>query len=490
MNYEGQTPTRDALTGLVSEAVIAALEIYGDITLEDLYEHIAYQKSAWFYSIKGLTKDDAICILDWLKENAPCVGEIVASFYPEKTHLPTLSLNKDKDDFSPVLAKLPETLSGAFGTNRAESSCSIEARNDLEAIGSWLKARAANANTRSQYRKEAERFLLWITMERNKALSSATAEDASSYYRWLEELGRENEESWQARWRLPQSTWIGPKNAPRLSETWKPFNGPLSPASRKAATTAVRLLFGFLTKTNYLRGNPFDQVSSKIRLLAGEGAPKAFADRSLSLRQWDEILEHLEAMPESVAKSRMRVVLHLGKGLGMRASEMINATTDWITERRVGDEEITVIEIVGKGDKVRRLPLSKEALAAINRYLARRGLQNTFQCASGTPLLASLGGNKKTASGKLSRSGLYKALVAFFSEVAASVEKKSPADAEKLRAGSTHWLRHTFAMTALKSMDINIVQTAMGHASIGTTSRYLAPEEAELARAMKKMKPL
>ena len=59
-----------------------------------------------------------------------------------------------------------------------------------------------------------------------------------------------------------------------------------------------------------------------------------------------------------------------------------------------------------------------------------------------------------------------------------------------MRASSTHWLRHTFATTALKQMDINVVQNAMGHASIGTTSRYLTPEEAQIARAMKKMQSL
>ena len=60
----------------------------------------------------------------------------------------------------------------------------------------------------------------------------------------------------------------------------------------------------------------------------------------------------------------------------------------------------------------------------------------------------------------------------------------------KLRAGSTHWLRHTFATNALKTMDINLVQNAMGHASIGTTSRYLTPEESQIAQAMKKLPAL
>ena len=192
-------------------------------------------------------------------------------------------------------------------------------------------------------------------------------------------------------------------------------------------------------------------------------------------------------MPDGAAKARLRVILSLGKGLGMRASEMIGAKTGWITTRRIGDTDLCVIEIVGKGDKIRRLPVPEQTEDAVNRYLATRGLPVHSLCPPETPILASLG-KRKTAG--LSRSGLYKALCEFFESVALAVEVKRPSDAEKLRAGSTHWLRHTFAVTALKTMDINLVQTAMGHASIGTTSRYLAPEEAALAEAMKKVKPL
>ena len=99
-------------------------------------------------------------------------------------------------------------------------------------------------------------------------------------------------------------------------------------------------------------------------------------------------------------------------------------------------------------------------------------------------------GENKTAANGISRSGLYRVLTEFFEAAALAVESKSEADAAKLRASSTHWLRHTFATTALKAMDINIVQNAMGHASIGTTSRYLTPEESQIAQAMKRMKPL
>ena len=484
MVTDGQTPLKIALADAFSKTVIDALITFGDKSVEELYEHIAYAKGAWYHAVPGINRETAVRLVDWLKENAPDIGEITSEFYPKEESLPATRIRETTP--SP-LKNLPETLSGKFGSNRGTGASLLEADNDLAAIRSWLKARAANPNTRAQYEKEAERFLLWATMERRKALSSVGTEDAALYTRWLEALGRTDESKWAQSWHLPQTMWIGPKNAPRLSSTWRPFNGPLSSASRKTAATAVRLLFTFLTKTGYLRSNPFDQVSSKIRLLPGEGAPKDFADRSLSSRQWEEITEHLEAMPDGAAKARLRVILSLGKGLGMRASEIISAKTGWITTRRIGDTDLCVIEIIGKGDKVRRLPVPEQTEDAVNRYLATRNLPAHSLCPSETPILTSLG-KRKTAG--LSRSGLYKTLCEFFESVALAVEVKRPSDAEKLRAGSTHWLRHTFAVTALKTMDINLVQTAMGHASIGTTSRYLAPEEAALAEAMKKVKPL
>ena len=185
-------------------------------------------------------------------------------------------------------------------------------------------------------------------------------------------------------------------------------------------------------------------------------------------------------------------MLALGKGLGMRASEMIHCRADWIAVRRIGDEDLTVIEIVGKGDKVRRLPLAQQTLDDINAYFSLRELPDVTSADPSTPLLAAIRRKKNEApqSAGISRSGLYRVLCDFFEAAAAEVQERSAADAAKLRAGSTHWLRHTFATNALKTMDINLVQNAMGHASIGTTSRYLTPEESQIAQAMKKLPAL
>ena len=72
-------------------------------------------------------------------------------------------------------------------------------------------------------------------------------------------------------------------------------------------------------------------------------------------------------------KSRLETILMMGKGLGMRASEMLSSTAGWITQRRIGNESVTIIEVIGKGDKVRRLPLQQEHLDAFNAYLKIRG---------------------------------------------------------------------------------------------------------------------
>lgn len=495
----------------------APLEELGIVCAEDLYECIANLGGNWYKSAQGLTREDAVRLVDWLCEHSTEVGEITARFYPPGMVPKHIEADKALDssklpvpiDFEaqlhepaycgqtfplstetlPAQVDQAEQLSGARGANRASEPGSLEAQNDLQAIASWLKARAVNINTLSQYKKEAERFLLWCTLERGKALSSISTEDASLYPVWLEELGRKEPSEWSGKWRLPQAAWIGSKNAPRFSQDWRPFNGPLSVSSRKTALTVVRILFGFLTKTGYLRFNPFDQVSTKVHYLAGEGAPSAFADRSLTPRQWNEVMAHLEELKDSPSKRRMRVILSLGKGLGMRASEIIGACAGWIVNRRIGDEDMTVIEIVGKGDKVRRLPISEETIRAIDLYFETRSLPGVRFCEPAVPLVASLSKNADSEKG-ISRSGLYRVLTDFFEAAAAKAEETSAADAAKLRAGSTHWLRHTFATTALKEMDINIVQNAMGHASIGTTSRYLTPEEAQIAKAMKKMAPM
>ena len=105
------------------------------------------------------------------------------------------------------------------------------------------------------------------------------------------------------------------------------------------------------------------------------------------------------------------------------------------------------------------------------------------------PLIASFRiGNKGADKEGLSRSGLYIVLHTFLEEVANDVRKKNPRDAAKLLGSSLHWLRHTFAVASLEVMPVNVVQTAMGHASVNTTTRYISPDHTEVLEGFKKLK--
>ena len=73
---------------------------------------------------------------------------------------------------------MPHEVDGSQGTFRApRASCVLSATNDYEAVQAWLSMHEAPA-TKSAYRKEAERLMLWAIIERGRALSSLTIEDA------------------------------------------------------------------------------------------------------------------------------------------------------------------------------------------------------------------------------------------------------------------------------------------------------------------------
>jgi hypothetical protein len=74
-----------------------------------------------------------------------------------------------------------------------------------------------SAATQRAYRKEAERLILWAIVERGRAPSSLTTEDAIAYRAFL-------------RRPPPRERWVGSPR-PRDSVEWRPFTGGLSARS-------------------------------------------------------------------------------------------------------------------------------------------------------------------------------------------------------------------------------------------------------------------
>lgn len=77
---------------------------------------------------------------------------------------------------------VPAALDGRAGANRSRTGhAQIAATNDLDAVRAWLARFVDTPATFQNYRKEAERLLLWAVIACGKPLSSLTHEDLLVY---------------------------------------------------------------------------------------------------------------------------------------------------------------------------------------------------------------------------------------------------------------------------------------------------------------------
>src|SRR3984893_3026327 len=64
----------------------------------------------------------------------------------------------------------------------------------------------------------------------------------------------------------PAHRWVmTARKVARADPHWRPFAGPLSPASERQAFVIVNTLFAWLVKARYLAGNPLDLARQRAR---------------------------------------------------------------------------------------------------------------------------------------------------------------------------------------------------------------------------------
>ena len=149
---------------------------------------------------------------------------------------------------------------GRNGSNRATGNRpQIAATTDVEAIKAWLARFIDTKTTFDNYRKEAERLVLWSTVAMQKPISSLTHEDLLVYQRFLANP-------------QPAGRWIMPRGrkVARSHPDWRPFAGPLAASSQRQAIIILNALFSWLVNAGYLAGNPLS-LSRHRALLAANG---------------------------------------------------------------------------------------------------------------------------------------------------------------------------------------------------------------------------
>ena len=514
----------DAVVAWLNPGLSRHLEAADIFTLAQLVERVNGVGRLWYGGVKALGKGKGERIVDWLREHEATLGMAVGQHVAQpRRKLYAHELNAVVAPATEIrpLEKfiVPIELNGSDGLyRRPQAQCLLKATDDYQAILAWLRSKhgltpeqktalksrrrqpdigveqgldwlAALSHTQRAYRKEAERFLLWAVVHRGKALSSMSNEDCIEYRDFLADP-------------QPRSRWCGQRSRERWSPLWRPFEGPLSVSARRHAVTILKNLYGFLADQNYLMGNPWSAVGVPKSL-----GPKVNAGRSLTVAQWRFVRQQLDMLPATSANTRLAFGLNLLYATGLRLSEVVAAGVDdlhWVEypADASDDEPIAgwMLRVVGKGQRLREVPVPLDVVGELGEYLASRqlhpdpaniGNQGAHLLGKASDAAERAPGLQQSAQRFDPREGIaastfYDQIKAFFIDCASVLQVQGDAKgAARLAKASTHWMRHSHASHAIaRGMPIEIAQQNLGHASLVTTTVYVTTESRRRMKAV------
>lgn len=503
----------DAIGQWLAPHLVGHLHAVGMRTLADVRTALNKRKTARWDEVPGIGEKWTARLERWMDSNVivvkPETGfSLISVAHPlEASPFAGLGLSKTRrpDDLVEVLPALPSPAfqsSAPVWSPYPAANNRLGANNDADSIEMWIGAKAPdNINTQRSYRRAAERLLLWCQLERDITFAQVRAEDCIHYRAWLTDLGRKTNDEWvQAGWKLPAKQWLGRRGIPRDSAEWRPFEGAMAKSSVAQDLTILRSLFNFLQEGRVVDGNPW-LLMGKSNFSAPFGArDNQFTSRSLTVGQRDYLLSGLDVDDE--IEARLNLILWLGFGCGLRSSEMLGLT---FSSLKITPER-WALEVIGKGNKLRSVPLSSPVKTALLHYMASIGISLDFvirassdldQHEAQQPILRTQRGRRargmdgrkllSTPSSPMSYQSLHRVLTTHFEAKASALETQDPVSAARLKAASTHWLRHSCAVQALKKVPLNGVQKLLGHSSIAVTGRYVVEDDEALAGAMEEL---
>jgi integrase len=451
-------------------------------TLGDLVDMINRRGPGWWRSVPRVGTGRAGAIVRWLRqwpEQLGDVGEDPSHDAPAETFdlLPILDPSKRREMAPLGTFQLPPWLSGVDGLNRAPAFCFIFARNDLEAINSYLGRYRGQIHTERAYRRELERFILWCAFVACKPMSSLLVDDCEAYKHFL---------------RAPYPAFCGDRTA-KNSKRWRPFaTKPMSADSQQHAVRILRATFDWLVKVRYLAGNPWAAVKDPVVV---QEADAMQIDRALTQNAWDAVVNALEVRCQESNNVQDRValaaILLMGDS-GLRRSEAAGAQRSKLKPTRYASG-VWMLSALGKRSKVRKVPVSSRTIGALRAHWIDRGLDFDAQIED-RPLLApviipgtdaSKARHNGSADVGYQPNSLYDLVDGALKRVRPDVEALlTPDEIAQLDETSPHAFRHTFGTLAVEqNMPLVVAQDILGHASASTTAIYVKAKEKRIAEA-------
>jgi integrase/recombinase XerC len=230
----------------------------------------------------------------------------------------------------------------------------------------------------------------------------------------------------------------------------------LAAASRAQHLSAARGFFHFLNRRHGLD-------ISAIRLVSTARGRSALP-RALSVDQALEVADHIGEINDSPAlQVRDIAFFSLLYGSGLRIAEALGLNVRDAMALRTNPS----LSVIGKGSKTRLVPVLPTVRAAIDAWL---DLHPSRQPDS--PLFIG-------ARGKRLDPAVAQKVLRTYRRLAGLPEHATP-----------HALRHSFATHLLAGgSDLRSIQDLLGHASLSTTQRYTAVDDAGLLAVWRKTHP-
>ncbi|MCI0375209.1 site-specific tyrosine recombinase XerD [Lacticaseibacillus paracasei] len=267
-------------------------------------------------------------------------------------------------------------------------------------------------------------FIHYLNVERGLAKATQTSyqQDLITFSAWLAARKRRT----------------FPEEFGTIQSFLKEQNATKAPASVSRMISALRKFYRFLLREGAISADPLTKIDTPKR---AQHLPA-----TLSSQEVDALMAKPDT--DKPLGLRDRAIFELMYATGLRVSEVVDLRLDQL------HLAMNLLQVTGKGDKERLVPISPQATQWVDRYLqeARPKLLKRVQPKN---VFVNFHG------GPMTRQGIWKNLKAYIASI--GIEKDV----------TPHTLRHSFATRLLENgADLRVVQELLGHSDISTTQIY------------------
>lgn len=342
---------------------------------------------------------------------------------------------------------------------------------DIKHAVSFVRLYAGSPKTYVSYCKEIERLLLWCEHQSCTSLKQISVQHLKAYETFLREP-------------KPRSYWSHADSARRearfardgsVNEGWRPFSGGgLSSNSIRKSITIVDRFFRQLAYDGYIKRDP--RPPGLRRVMSDYSFNQSVNQRYVPRELIELTLKTLESSGTSDADfyvTRARYLVLLLFYTGLRINEVVKHTMAKYTQV----ENEWFLDVIGKGNKRRRIPIPDEFIDALVKYRTMLGLSRFPSARDNTPLAPDETLNKSIGVRRLDQ-----IIHDVFGRAAATLGDTDP-NSDLLRRVSAHWLRHSYGTyLARAGVPLHNIKENLGHSSLQTTTVYIEAGDQERHR--------